>query len=35
MDEIDAHCVKIVGVRLAEILPKGLETKIPLLIRSL
>ena len=35
MDDIDAHCVKMVGVKLAEILPNGLETKIPLLIRSL
>ena len=35
MDDIDAHCVKMVGVKLAEVLPNGLEAKIPLLIRSL
>ena len=35
MNAIDDHCVKMVGVKLAEVLPNGLESKIPLLIRSL
>ena len=35
MEDIDAHCVKMVGVKLAEVLPKGLESKISLLVRSL